>query len=266
MEVCKVLFLGDIVGQPGRKIVARYLPELKTLYSPTLVVANGENAAGGFGITRSVAQEIFSSGVDVITLGNHLWDQKSFAAEIDTLPHLCRPANLPSECPGKSYVVWETEKQKLGIFCLLGRQFMELPTTCPFKTADRIVDELRSQGIQIIFVDIHAETTSEKCALGWHLSGRVTAVFGTHTHVPTGDGRILQKATAYLTDAGMCGSSEGILGYERGPLIQKFIDGMPCRFSVAPNGPAELHGVVVVFDPSTGKATKIESVHRSEPA
>ncbi len=257
----RILFLGDIIGQPGRWIIKTHLAKVKKAYSSNITIANGENAAGGFGLTQSVALEIFDSGVDVITLGNHIWDQRSFISEIEKLPHACRPANLPNECPGKPYVIFEKGGQKIGVFCLLGRCFMNMILDCPFKTADKTIQLLQNEGIKTIFVDIHAEATSEKYAIGWYLSSRVTAVIGTHTHVPTADNRILNHSTAYLTDAGMCGPSNGILGCEREPIIHRFIDGMPRKFSVSPYGPVELNGACVTLDHLSGKAIKIERIH-----
>lgn len=260
-ENSHILFLGDIVGQPGRWIVKKHLAKLRKQYSSIITIANGENAAGGFGLTQAVATELFECGIDAITLGNHIWDQRSFISEIETLSRTCKPANLPKESPGKPYTIIEKGGEKIGVFGLLGRCFMNMVLDCPFKAADRTIETLQAEGIKTILVDIHAEATSEKYAIGWYLSSRVTAVMGTHTHVPTADNRILNNATAYLTDAGMCGPSEGILGCDREPIIRKFIDGMPRRFSVPQNGPVELNGACITFDPSSGKALKIERIH-----
>src|SRR5688572_14452446 len=191
----KLLFIGDIVGRPGRDILAERLPGLRRERSIDFVIANGENAAAGAGITGSLASSILECGVDAITLGDHVWDQRGWENEIAEIEHVCRPANLPKSCPGWDHVVIEARGFRVAVFTVLGRSFMNMKADCPFETADRMIEQLRSQADALI-VEIHAEATSEKLALGWYLDGRVTAVLGTHTHVPTADARVLPKGTA----------------------------------------------------------------------
>lgn len=254
------IFFGDVVGRPGRNIVQQKLREIKNRYAPLFVFANGENAAGGFGLTRAIAEELHSTGIDILTLGNHTWDQRGFWDEINTLPYVCRPANFPENCPGNTHVVLEKSGVKIGVFGVLGRTFMNLTLDCPFKAADRLCQQLQSNGVRNIIVDLHAEATSEKYALGWFLASKgVTAVLGTHTHVQTADARLLHQRTAYLTDLGMCGPYESILGFNTLPIIQKFSQGVPNRFEIAA-GSTVLNGAYVRFNPDNGQATRIETL------
>lgn len=228
----KILFLGDIVGRPGRQFVVERLSSLKDELGADIVIANGENSAGGAGITKKIAEELLAAGVDAITLGDHIWDQKNFENEIVELERVCRPANLPVENPGRTHVVVEKDGFRLGVFTVLGRNYLTMKSSCPFRTADEKLDELESQ-CDAVFVEAHMEATSEKIALGWYLDGRAAAVVGTHTHVPTADGRVLPKGTAYLSDAGMCGPYASVLGRDVEQVLATFLDGMKRRFPVA---------------------------------
>jgi len=253
----KLLFIGDIVGSPGREIVKDYLPRLKRKYQPAFIVANGENAANGKGITEKIAKELFEAGVHAITLGNHTWDNKEIFEFIDREERMIRPANFPAGTPGKGITYIKQPEGELAVINLQGRTFLP-PLDCPFEKADQLV-ELARKRTKHIFVDFHAEVTSEKQALSWYLDGRISGLVGTHTHVQTGDERILPQGTAYLTDAGMCGPSDGILGMDREVVIKKFRTQLPVRFEVA-SGPTQLNGVVITLDKASGKATKIERI------
>jgi len=254
----KLLFIGDIVGRPGRDILAERLPRLRTELGVDFVVANGENAAAGAGITGTLAKSILESGVDAITLGDHVWDQRGWENEIGEIDRVCRPANLPKGCPGWDHLIVEARGFRVAIFTVLGRTYMNLKADCPFLTADRMIEQLRPQADAII-VEIHAEATSEKQALGWHLDGRVTAVLGTHTHVPTADAAVLPKGTAFMCDVGMTGPYASVLGREVKPVVQRFLDGMPRRFDVAETD-VRLSGALIEISASTANAQKIELV------
>jgi metallophosphoesterase (TIGR00282 family) len=259
----KLLFIGDIVGRPGRDLVRRHLKALAAARGADLVIANGENAAGGAGITRDNANEILSSGVDVITSGNHVWDKRETLEFIGAEPRLIRPANYPSGTPGLgSHVARSRSGVLVGVINVMGRVFLHAIDD-PFRVAEREIERVRSDGAQIVFVDIHAETTSEKMALGWYLDGKVAAVVGTHTHVQTADERILPGGTAYLTDVGMTGPHDGVIGMDRDAVIARFMSGLPVRFEPATGDP-RLHGVTITVDPITGKATAIERVALTE--
>jgi metallophosphoesterase (TIGR00282 family) len=257
----RLLFLGDIVGSSGREIVKTYLPRLKRKYQPDFIVANGENAAHGRGITEKIAKELFEAGVHAITLGNHTWDNKDIFDFIDREPRMIRPANFPKGTPGSGITYIKQADAELAVINLQGRAFLP-PLDCPFETADRLVQQA-SKRTKLIFVDFHAEATSEKQALGWYLDGRITALVGTHTHVQTGDERILPNGTGYLTDAGMCGPMDGILGMEREAVIKKFITQLPVRFEVA-TGRSQLNGVLFTLDKSKGITTGIERIRIDE--
>jgi len=253
-----VLFIGDIVGRPGRDVVAARVTTLREKHGADFVVANAENAAAGAGITGKIARDLVGAGVDAITLGDHVWDQKSFDAEIGALEQVCRPANLPAECPGRDRLVIERGGKRLGIFTVLGRNFMGMKADCPFVAARRIATELEEK-CDAILVEVHMEATSEKIAMGWFLDGRVAAVLGTHTHVPTADARVLPKGTAYLTDVGMTGPYESVLGREIEPVVSRFLDGMPRRFEVA-TGDVRLSGALVRYDETTKRAVSCELI------
>ncbi|MEO7412318.1 MAG: TIGR00282 family metallophosphoesterase [Opitutaceae bacterium] len=252
----KLLFIGDIVGRPGRDIVAERLPRIRTEHNLDFIVANAENAAAGSGITGSLAKSILESGVDAITLGDHVWDQRGWENEIGQIEHVCRPANLPASNPGWDHLILEKRGFRLAVFTVLGRTFMGMKAEDPFQCADRMIAQLKGQA-DAILVEIHAEATSEKQALGWHLDGRVTAVLGTHTHVPTADARILPKGTAFMCDVGMTGPYASVLGREVQPVVARFLDGMPRRCEVA-EGDVRLSGAIVEISASTANAQKIE--------
>jgi 2',3'-cyclic-nucleotide 2'-phosphodiesterase len=223
-----------------------------------VVIANGENAAHGAGITGALAKSIFDMGVDVITLGDHVWDQKGWESEISGFEKLCRPANLPTACPGKDHVIVDIKGFKLAVFTVLGRQYLELKSACPFATADGLMRRLDGKA-DGFFVEVHAEATSEKQAMGWYLDGRAVAVVGTHTHVATADAQVLPNGTAYLTDAGMTGPHASVLGRDVRAVIDRFLDGMPRRCEVA-EGDNRISGVLVTYDTDARRATRVELV------
>lgn len=256
----RVLLLGDICGRPGREIVKKYLPQIRHEDKVDLVIANGENAAGGFGITKNVAEELFGMGIHVITSGNHIWDKKDIYSYLDEEPRLLRPANYPPQVPGNYLYYAKVGDIKVAVVNLIGRVFMG-DYDCPFRKMDDLLEEIEEQ-TSFIVVDFHGEATSEKLAIGWHLAGKASIVVGTHTHVPTADHRVLPGGTAYTTDLGMCGPLNGILGVERETIITKFFDQLPARFSVA-KGPAQMCGVIVDLD-SNGRAEKINRIYYEE--
>lgn len=252
----RILVVGDICGRPGRRFLAASLPRLRREHEADLIVANGENAAGGVGITADSAEEILAAGVDVITGGNHSWHSREAYALLDSHPRMLRPANYPAGAPGRGALTVESRGGVVGVINLQGRVFMgEIDD--PFRAADGLIDDLR-QRTQFILVDFHAEVTSEKVAMGWYLDGRVSAVVGTHTHVQTADERILPGGTAYITDLGMTGPRDGIIGMDRGPILERFLTGLPVRFVVA-KGPVQLNGVALEVD-EDGHARRIERI------
>ena len=257
----KVIFLGDVVGEPGRLAMYRALPELREEFGADAIVVNGENAAGGKGITPRIAQEFLESGVDAITLGDHVWDQSDLIPWIDSAPQVLRPFNLQENTPGAGSIIISTPAGKLGILCLQGRTFMRPGAENPFTRGQAEAQRMRSAGAQAILVDIHAEASSEKIALGYHLDGYVSAVLGTHTHVQTSDARLLPGGTAYLTDAGMCGTLNGVIGREAAPVLSGYITGMPCKFPIG-GWPAMVSGVCITIDTETGRATEITLINR----
>lgn len=256
-----VLFIGDIVGSTGRKALKASLPELKSKYNPHIIIANGENAASGRGITSAIANEFFNWGIHGITMGNHTWDNRDIFEFIDDESRMVRPANFPPGTPGRGYTVIKANGKELAIVNLMGRTFLPA-IDCPFRAADEIVDELRKNHKHIL-VDFHAEATSEKIAMGWHLDGRASIVVGTHTHVQSNDDTILPNGTAYLTDTGMVGSKEGILGMQRDAILYKFKTQLPARFQVD-EGKWHFHAVYVQLDDISGKAKKIEKIRLYE--
>jgi metallophosphoesterase (TIGR00282 family) len=249
-----VLMIGDIFGEPGRAALARLLPALRREHAIDFTVVNVENAAGGFGVTPAMGRAFLDQGVDVMTSGNHIWDKKEIVEYIVKENLLLRPANFPAGTPGTGFVTVKAGPHKVAVLNLMGRVFM-LPIDCPFQAADAIVPELRRE-TPIVLVDMHAEATSESLAMGWYLDGRVSAVVGTHRHVQTADERVLPGGTAYITDLGMTGPTDGVIGVDRELIIQRFRTQMPARFEPA-RGPAALHGVVIAIDPDTGRATDI---------
>lgn len=253
-----LLFIGDIVGRPGREAVARSLPHLRERYQIGFTIANGENAAGGLGITAAVAEELLQAGIDAVTTGNHVWRHRQAIPYLEDEPRVLRPANFPPGAPGRGSGLFPAaDAGPVGVVNLVGRTFMD-PLDCPFRAADREIQELRGK-TKLIIADVHAEATSEKLALGWYLDGRVSAVIGTHTHVQTADERLLPQGTAYITDVGMTGPRDSILGVKEGPIIQRFLTGLPTKFEVAA-GPLALNAVAVNLDTETGTATSIERV------
>lgn len=254
----KLLFIGDVVGAPGRAMLQEYLPLLKSRFQPDIVVVNGENAAGGRGITAEIARQFFEWGVHCITMGNHTWDNKAIFDFIDDEPRLVRPANYPPGTPGRGYTVVAAGGRELAVVNVMGRTFLP-PLDCPFRTAQALVDELRLR-TPLILVDMHAEATSEKQAMAWFLDGKVSAVVGTHTHVQTADERILPGGTAYISDVGMTGPYDAILGMEREVVIKKFLTGLPVRFAVDESGRKQLNAVFLELDDQTGKARSIRRI------
>jgi metallophosphoesterase (TIGR00282 family) len=249
-----LLFIGDIFGAPGRRIVADHLSDMIGSNRIDLVIANGENAAGGFGITPSIAEDLFSLGIDVITSGNHIWDKRDVYDYFSRQPRLLRPANYP-DAPGGGVVTLAAKNgAECAVLNLQGRTYMPA-TDCPFRAADRLLSQL-NPAVKVRFVDFHAEVTSEKIAMGWYLDGRVSAVVGTHTHVPTADTRILPGGTAYQTDCGMTGPYCSVIGVETGLILQRFLTGMPVRMVAARAG-AELHSVIVDIDETSGRARSV---------
>lgn len=255
----KVLHVGDIVGSPGRLAFARVVHRLKAEHEIDVVIANGENAAAGRGITPALAEELFSAGAQVITLGDHAWDQKEIIPFIDRETRLIRPANFAPGCPGKGLAVIETPKGRIAVLDLIGRVFMP-PADCPFRTADELLKQVPA-GVPV-FAEIHAEATSEKIAIGRYLEGRVASVVGTHTHVQTSDEAILPKGTAYLTDLGMTGPKDSVLGRDYPSVLKKFLTGLPTKFEVAEKD-VMLEGALIHVDPKTCRATKIKRIREA---
>ncbi|HEX8297209.1 MAG TPA: TIGR00282 family metallophosphoesterase [Chthoniobacteraceae bacterium] len=257
----KLLFLGDVVGEPGRRAVIDLVPRFKEEEAVDFVVVNGENAANGRGITPKISIDLLRAGVAVITSGDHIWDQREVLPYIDSEPRLLRPINYPPGTPGSGSIVLSTPKGKVAVVSVQCRTFMNPPLDNPFLAAQEEVERLRTE-TPIIFVDVHGETTSEKIAMGRYLDGRVSAVCGTHTHTQTADEQIFPGGTAFICDAGMCGPSESCLGREIEPIIQRFLTGRPIVFPVA-RGPVKVHGVLIEIDEQTGQALRIERVARS---
>lgn len=256
-----ILFIGDIVGRPGRELVRRGLKGLVALHGIDLVVANAENSAAGFGVTRDIGEDLLKWGVDVMTSGNHIWDKKEVIPYITAEPRLLRPANYPPGTPGRgSYVAHTKDGRAVGVINVMGRVYMH-GMDDPFAVVLQEIDAVRAW-TPIIFVDFHAEATSEKSAMGWHLDGKVTAVVGTHTHVQTADERILPNGTAYLTDAGMTGPHDSIIGMDKDGSLARFLTAMPSRFEPATGNP-RLNGAVIQVDDASGRALAITRVSHS---
>ncbi|MBM3945555.1 MAG: TIGR00282 family metallophosphoesterase [SAR202 cluster bacterium] len=252
----KVLMIGDAVGRPGRSAVKAVLPGLRKELKLDFVVANGENVAGGYGITPDTADELLGAGVDVITTGNHIWDKEEIFPVLDQGGRVLRPMNYPPTTPGKGHVLVDG----VLVVNLIGRVFVGT-WDCPFRAMDGLLSGLAKKP-KVILVDLHAEATSEKMAMGWYLDGRVSAVVGTHTHVPTADGRIFPKGTAYVTDLGMCGAVNSVIGSEVDDVLKRFLDQMPQRLRVAGKGPACFNSVLLDIDDATGKARSVSRVDR----
>jgi 2',3'-cyclic-nucleotide 2'-phosphodiesterase len=259
--VIRILFIGDIVGRPGRELIRRGLAALREYHQIDVVIANVENAAAGFGITREIGDELLDRGIEVMTSGNHIWDRKEAIDYIGAEPRLLRPANFPAGVPGNgSYLVRTAGGISVGVVNVMGRVFM-VSIDDPFAVVLKEIEALK-QRARVVFVDFHAEATSEKMAMGWHLDGKVTAIVGTHTHVQTADDRILPRGTAYLTDVGMTGPHDSIIGVEVEAALGRFLTGMPARFETAEGNP-RLNGVIVEADEDTGRALEIERISYS---
>lgn len=256
-----ILFLGDIVGKGGRRAVLALAAELRRELECDFIVANGENLAGGAGMTRKCIDAMEQARVDVITAGDHVWDQKEFVDQIPLLPRVLRPANVHPNQPGRGHAVFKASNgASVCVISLLGRTFMGSPAENPFTTADEILKQLPTD-VTVVIVDFHAEATSEKVAMGRYLDGRVSAVFGTHTHVPTADEQIFAGGTAFQCDVGMVGARESILGRAISPVLQRFSTGMPARFTVVEHG-VRLHATLITVNPDTGRALRIQRVVR----
>ena len=256
-----ILCIGDIVGKPGRVAIEEALPSLKKEFQIDFVVVNAENAAGGAGLTSKISQELLKAGCDVLTLGDHVWDQKELEGYLDQTDAVIRPANFPEGTPGRGWCVQKTASgQKIGVVNLLGRVFMRYHLECPFRTLERIIEQIRKE-TPVVIVDMHAEATSEKVALGHFVDGRVSVVFGTHTHIQTADEKILPKGTAYITDLGMTGPYDSVIGQRKEDIIKRFLTSMPAKFQVAEND-VIVHGVVIKVDDKTGRAQRIARVQK----
>lgn len=261
MEPLRILFLGDVVGEPGRSAVIDQLPALRKELSLDFIVVNGENAAGGRGITPRIAIDLMRAGAAVITTGDHVWDQPEIVDYFPTEPRLLRPINYPEGTPGAGSVVLETPKGEVAVIHAQGRTFIQPPLESPFLAVESELARLRARGVRMIFIDFHAETTSEKIALAWAVDGMASLVAGTHTHVQTADERILPGGTGALTDAGMCGPEDSVLGRAVESVVWRFRTGMPTRFPVA-KGPVRLCGVLADLDPESGRCLRIERFSR----
>ena len=259
-----VLFLGDIVGEPGRNAVIARLPELKEKHALDFIIVNGENAAGGRGITGKITIDLLRAGVSVVTTGDHIWDQKDIIAFLGLEPRLLRPLNYPEGAPGSGSIVLETPKGKIGVISVQARTFMQPILENPFRAVEAAVKKMREETSNIV-VDAHGETTSEKIALGRFLDGKVSAVIGTHTHVQTADEQIFPGGTAFMCDAGMCGPVNSILGRKIEPIMNRFISNLPASFPVA-GGEVRLHGALIEIDESTGRALRITRIDEPGPS
>lgn len=257
----KILLIGDIVGKPGRRAVSELVPQLKKEEGIVCVIGNGENAAGGSGITPEVADDLFRGGIDCLTSGDHIWKRNQIYELIQQDARILRPANFPEGSPGQGSTIIRTSGgDPIGVINVTGRVFMPYHFDCPFRTVNREIEKLKPS-TRVILVDIHAEATSEKIALGWYLDGRVTAVFGTHTHIQTADERLLPKGTAYITDLGMVGPYDSVLGRRSDQIINRFLTQMPTKFELAEDN-IQLHGAILDVNTDTGKAISIKRVQK----
>jgi metallophosphoesterase (TIGR00282 family) len=256
-----ILCIGDIVGKPGRLAVAGLLPDLKKEFHIGFVIINAENAAGGSGLTSRIAKNLFEAGCDVLTMGDHVWDQKELEGYLNESEYLIRPANFPPGAPGKGWCVKTMASGvKIGVINVMGRVFMRHSVDCPFRSLETIVEQMKQETPNIL-VDMHAETTSEKIAMGYFMDGRISAIVGTHTHIQTADEKILSKGTAYITDLGMTGPYDSVIGQNKEKIIQRFLTSLPVRFNVAEGG-VELHGVVIDLDEHTGRPRSITRIQK----
>ncbi|MFH1684237.1 MAG: TIGR00282 family metallophosphoesterase [Candidatus Margulisiibacteriota bacterium] len=258
MKQLKILFIGDVIGKLGRKVCRQVLPELKSELTPDLIIINGENSAHGYGITEKVYKELLEMGIEAITMGNHMWDKRELAKNIEKLPLVICPANYPPGVPGKNHIIIEKAGIKIGIVNLVGRTFMQ-SLDCPFQAIEKLLPEIKTN---LIIVDMHAEATSEKCALAWFLDGRVSAVLGTHTHVMTADERILPKGTAFLSDIGMVGAYESIIGMNREQILKRFTTQMPEKFEPTDHGPGLFNAVLLKIDAISGHTKEIKRIYK----
>lgn len=256
MKQLNVLFIGDIIGKLGRKVCRQVLPELKKKLSPDLIIANGENSAHGYGITEKVYNELLEMGIEAITMGNHIWDKKELVKNIDKLPLVIRPANYPPGVPGRDHFVIEKSGVKIAIVNLVGRTFMQ-SLDCPFQAAEKLIPTLNTN---LVIVDMHAEATSEKCAMGWFLDGKVSAVIGTHTHVMTADERILPNGTAFISDIGMAGAYNSIIGMNKEQILKRFLTQMPEKFEPTEKGPGLFNAISLKIDAVSGHAKEIKRI------
>lgn len=254
----KIMFIGDVVGSPGRDMVKKYVPELKKKHKPNITIINGENAASGKGITERIYKQFLEWGAQAVTLGNHAWDKKEIFEFIESAKYMVRPANFPEGTPGKGIVYLKFNDKEIAIINLQGRTFMT-PIDDPFKKVDELLAEAK-QRTNIIFIDFHAETTSEKQAMAWYVDGRASCVVGTHTHTQTADERILPSGTGYITDVGMTGPYDAILGVEKEAVIKRFKTGLPVRFEVDKKGNTQLNGFLVTINEKNGKAEHVERI------
>jgi metallophosphoesterase (TIGR00282 family) len=256
----RILFVGDIVGRPGRVALKALLPGLKKELQPHLVVVNGENAAGGFGITAAIAAELRAGGADLLTLGNHTFDQKEFVGELPSLDRVIRPNNYPPGAPGTGFAVIDADGERVLVLNLMGRLFLNAIDD-PFRSADAVLEA--NPECRISICDMHGEATSEKQAMGWYLNGRVSAVVGTHTHIATADQRVLDRGTAYVTDVGMVGPRDSVIGMDKEAVLKRFLTGVPYRFEVA-GGPVTFNSVLITIDRLSGRATAIQRIDREQ--
>lgn len=258
MKQLKILFIGDIIGKLGRQICRQLLPGLKQELSPDLIIANGENSAHGYGVTEKIYQELITMGIEVITMGNHIWDKKELIKTIDKFPLMVRPANYPPGAPGQDHLIIEKAGTKIAIINLSGRVFMK-PLDCPFQAIEKLLAQIKTN---LVIVDMHAEATSEKSALGWFLDGRASAVIGTHTHVMTADERLLPHGTAFITDAGMVGAHDSIIGMNKEQILTRFTTQIPDKFEPTEKGPGIFNAVYVIIDGISGQAKEITRINR----
>jgi len=259
-QTFNILFIADVVGKPGQEAVSSFIDELKRDHDINFTIVNGENAASGKGLSRRIANEFFDMGIDVITSGNHIWNRDKFYPQLDEYDQMLRPLNYPLACPGHGSVIINKNQTRVGVINLQGRSFM-FPIRCPFKAAEAEIKHLKSQGAKIIFIDFHAEATAEKRALGWHLDGQISALVGTHTHVQTADESVSLQGTAYITDAGMTGPFDSVIGMDKQVAIQRFLTQMPVSYRMATED-IRLNGVVVSVDAATGRAVKIQRIEK----
>jgi metallophosphoesterase (TIGR00282 family) len=256
-----ILFIGDIIGKPGRKITRALLPKIKEEYKINYVIANGENSAGGFGIVPNVVDELCSLGINTITTGNHVWDKKEIMEFLDKDERIIRPINFPEGAPGKGIRIDVVNGNKIAVINVMGRTYLSY-LDCPFRTTKKVIDEIKND-VKIIVIDFHAEITSEKQAFGWFFDGVVSAVIGTHTHVPTADERILPKGTGYITDVGMTGAYDSVIGIRKEIALKRFLLQMPAKFYISA-GDVKFSAIFLEVDENDGKTKRIERIFRSE--